>query len=316
QSKTLWDRTFPGWSGLQRLFTFPENATFDLGENLLLIDSCVSMIGIILLAAAFFSPIEMEYRIVVSVPLSMILVLHVMYTIRRTGDADPASYGRSDLMVNLAALFLLNIAISLVFLRPYSNPLEPWIWSVLFSPYILFIVVTRGQDLWWERADSSESQEDEHARLERETARKQALESAKQIGVRIGRSVALSYVLMIIMGLTALYLATGFMPWSFIQSFGINIILLFVGFMLIDLGIASLYLGVRYYLVKSEGRITMIGKRHKSETWIDLIVTAVALILLFAGIPMIGYLIDGLLQWARNIQVSRAIVPRLIAIYQ
>jgi hypothetical protein len=308
QNKPLWDRTFPDWSGLQRLFTFPENATFELGENLLLIDSCVSMIGIILFAAAFFSSIDMEYRIVVSVPLSVMLVLHVMYAIRRTGDADPASYGRSDLIVNLAVLILLNIAISLSIIRPHANPLEPWIWSVLFSPYILFIVVTRGQDLWWKKAGSSESQEDEYARLERETARKQALESARQIGIRIGRSVVLSYVLMIIMGLTALYLAMGFMPWGFIQSFGINIILLFVGFMLIDLGIAALYLGVRYYLVKSKGLSTMIGKRHKSEAMIDLIVTAVALILLFASFPVIGHFIDGLSQWVRNIQFSEAIV--------
>lgn len=314
QDKTLWDRTFPDWSGLQRLFTFPENATFELGENMLLIDSCVSMIGIVLFAASFFSPIDMEYRIIVSVPLSVVLVLHVMYAIRRTGDADPASYGRSDLIVNFAALILLNIAISLSIIRPHANPLEPWVWSVLFSPYILFIVVTRGQDLWWEKADSSESHEDEHARFERENARKEALENARQIGIRICRSVAFSYILMIIIGLTALFLAMGFMPWGFIHLFGISIISLFVGFMLIAIGTASLYIGIRYYLVKSKGRSTMIGNRHKLESRIDLILTAAALILLFTSFPVIGYFIDGLLEWARYPQVSVGLVATTSAV--
>ena len=74
------------------------------------------------------------------------------------------------------------------------------------------------------------------------------------------------------------------MDWYIWNTRVIYIVVMTLSFALVSVGLAALYFGVRYYLVRSRGRTSVFGKRNRGEAAIDLFVTGVVFTIVMSSL--------------------------------
>jgi hypothetical protein len=153
----FWDVSYPEWSWLQRVATFPRNSPFTPSKSFYEIDIILDIIGIFVMLGTWmlnpgFAP---------AAALVLFLILKLYYSKKRLGYDDPISFVKQEFIVNLGALVLLNT----IWLYSMSWRIVPWyswvpaeagIHALIATPFIILLLTISTQDLWWEHAESVE----------------------------------------------------------------------------------------------------------------------------------------------------------------
>jgi hypothetical protein len=260
---------FSNWSGFQKLVTFPENLELEAYSTNVLVD-----IGFTILTVFAFAP------------TILLLISHLAYAIRRFGDSDPVSFIRREYVVNIALLLFLNVVIAWgTYPWGYSaeNPFLV-LQSLGYSILILYQIVIRAQDLWWE---SDRVPSDSSTRIQPLSPddRRKLLIQLKRTPLRIVGGIAATFTGIILAGFSILILANSGIPSGPWYTHWIFIVVMVSFFGVVSVTLASVYFAGRYYLVRSWGRSEVFGKRKRIEAAIDLIITITGLYLVIWSYP-------------------------------
>jgi len=270
--------TFSNWSCLQNLVTFPENLALEIYSTKVLVD-----IGLTILTVFGFVVLS-GYYYLYATPMILFLIIHLVYAVRRLGNSDPVSFIRREYVVNVALLLFLNAVIAWGSTPWISNSMSPFlVWiSLGYSTLLLYQIVTRAQDLWWEASGPSENYPERTSGLSQDAKRK-LLNRTKRTALRSIGGIVASYSVTIIFGLLILFLTNTKISASIWNMHGIVLVIIASYFAIASVGLASVYFGVRYYLVRSRGRISVFGKRTRVEAAIDLLVTGAGLFIIIVS---------------------------------
>ncbi len=277
---------FWNWSRFQKLVTFPENLGIEIYSTKVLIDiglTILTAFGFILLSSS-----NSNFVMPFSIPTVLFLIAHLVYAVRRLGNSDPVSFVKREFVVNIALLLLLNVVIAWGSFPWTSGPLSPFLDFISFgySTLILYQIVIRAQDLWWEASGPSDNYPERSSGLSQDAKRK-LLNRTKRSALRTIGGIVTSYSVIIIFGLLILFLTNTRISASIWNMHGIVLVVYASFFAIASVGLASVYFGVRYYLVRSRGYTSVFGKRTRVEAAIDLLVTGVILFILI--IPSWSY---------------------------
>jgi len=158
QQKTiLWKRSYPEWSIIQRFLTLPENVVKEPRDALVVIDVLGSLSGLILfLFSSMYSPTPLYIPLIVF-PISVVFLAKAFYGGKRMGSRDPTGYIKGEFALTFAALLLMNS--SQIWLRNFYRDDFYYmatflIYLLLWGSVLLFQLVTRSGDLWWDTDDA------------------------------------------------------------------------------------------------------------------------------------------------------------------
>jgi hypothetical protein len=277
RSLQLRNATYSNWSRLQKLVTFPENVALEVYRTNVLVD-----VGLTILAVFAFAVLGVSsygpFLMLFAAPTMLFIVLHLIYAVRRFGNSDPVSFIRREYVVNVVLLLLLNAVIAWG-TYPWGwssvNPFLVW-YALGYSTLILYQVVIRTQDLWWEGAKISDDS-DTRTEVLSSDAKRMLLDQTKRTALRTIGGIIATFAGIVLAGFAILILANIRIPDSFWYTQW-SIILIVASFSaVVSVALASAYFGVRYYLIRSRGRTEVFGNRTKVEAAIDLIITVIGL---------------------------------------
>ena len=272
---------FRDWSSRQKLVTFPENLAVEMYGGKVLVD-----IGLTILTTFFFvfSILSPFAFVSLAVPF---LIAHLVYAIRRFGNSDPASFIRREFAANVGLLVVLNAVITWGFypwaMSSYRVSAILVYISAGYSILILYQIVIRLQDLWWEAAGFEGDQSEKSPGLSPDVKRK-LLNRTKRTALRSIGGIGATFSAIIVTGLLFPFLTGTGMDWYIWNTRVIYIVVMTLSFALVSVGLAALYFGVRYYLVRSRGRTSVFGKRTRGEAAIDLFVTGVVFTIVMSSL--------------------------------
>ena len=278
---------FWNWSGLQKLVTFPENLALEIYGTIVLVD-----IGLTILTVFGFVVLSGLYYLYAT-PMILFLIIHLVYAVRRLGNSDPVSFIRREYVVNVALLMLLNGVIAWGSTPWISNSLSPFlVWiSLGYSTLILYQIVIRAQDLWWEVSGPSDNYPEKSPILSPE--KKLLLNRTKRTALRTMVGIVASFSAIIIFGYLLLFLINTRIFGPLWNTHALMLVV-WVSFLAnASVGLALVYFGVRYYLVRSRGRTSVIGKRTRVEAFLDLLVIGVVVSIFL--IPTWSYWVEELM---------------------
>ena len=155
----LWKRSYPEWSSIQRFLTLPENVVKEPRDALTVVDILGSLVGIVIfLMSSSFSPTPLYIPLIVF-PASATLLAKALYGGKRLSSQDSTSYVKGEFVSTFAALLLIDS--SQIWLTSYYYHSSYYLFMAIFMSYsllwgsvLLFQVVTRSGDLWWDVDDS------------------------------------------------------------------------------------------------------------------------------------------------------------------
>ena len=257
---------FRNWSGLQKLVTFPENLALEIYNAKVLVDIGLTILitfGLVVLSGySYFGLV---------IPTVVFLIGHLVFAVRRFGNSDPVSFIRGEYVVNIGLLLSLNWLIAWGFYPWSSNLVSPFlVWILLgYSTLILYQIVIRTQDLWWEVAGFP----DEKSQGPSPDAKRKLLIRTKRTALRSIGGIGVTFSAIIVTGLLFPILTGTGIDWYIWNTRVAPLVVITSLFAITSVGLASLYFGVRYYLVRSRGRTSVFGKRTRVEAAIDLLVT-------------------------------------------
>jgi hypothetical protein len=157
----LWKRGYPEWSFVQKLLTLPENMVTDPPDSMLVVDVLGSLTGIVLY---FFSlnyspsPYFLPY---IAFPVSLALLAKAFYSSKRMTSLDHTSFIRGEFTSTFLSLLFINSSqIWVVYsdadaFLPFSLVFR--LYSIVWGAVLLYQVVTRSGDLWWDVDDIENS---------------------------------------------------------------------------------------------------------------------------------------------------------------
>jgi hypothetical protein len=154
----LWKRSYPEWPFVQRFLTFPENAIKELPDVVISIDVLGSLIGVALvLLSSLFAPSSL-YIPLIGIPTSVALLVKAFYSGKRMNAENPMEYIKGELASTFAALLLIDssqIWITSSFWEiSYLFRTAFWNYSIIWGAVLLFQLIVRGGDFWWDIDDS------------------------------------------------------------------------------------------------------------------------------------------------------------------
>jgi hypothetical protein len=304
----LEDRSYPQWSGLQKLVTFPENLPFNPSENTRMLDIMLTVFGAGFFAVSFLGLNE-SYTgwLFIGFFTTIILIARSIILIRELGGIDPSRFVKQEYVLDAITMVFLNSTISWL-TSPYSLPspfgILLWMYAFGFSINILYQLVIKGQEMWGITMDSSLTEEQKPLKkTESQPSRKDKVYSTallaktKKLAKQSLKKITAIYIAMPLIGFVITIFSGIQLNFDFWNMFGIAIIIDIV-FWLLAIGFCAGYFGVRYYLIKSHGRTEIIPKRSRKESFIDLIATVLGLIVAVLMVTSLHYfLIADFIDW-------------------
>jgi hypothetical protein len=287
---------FSNWSSFQKVVTFPENLAIEVYSTKVLAD-----IGLTILAVFAFV-VQSGYSfpffaIFFSAPTILFLILHSAYAVRRFGNSDPISFIRREYAVNIALLLLLNVVIAWGTYPWGVSPMNPFLvlYSFCFSTLILYQIVIRAQDLWWESVRGPDDSSTKAPQLSPDE-KQNVLSEVKWASLRTIGGISATFIGILLGGFSILVLANSGIPSSLWYTHWMIIVIMVSFFGVVSVTLASVYFATRYFLVKSGRRTEVFGKRSRTEAAIDSIITVAGFFLVVLSWPLLaGDLIDGVL---------------------
>ncbi|TFG07141.1 hypothetical protein EU538_09180 [Candidatus Thorarchaeota archaeon] len=273
----------PDWSPLQSALTFPEECSLQPKGYFLLSDGVVSAgFGLALGLVSFFGPYATHSKIL-SFLIAVLCLARLKYVRGRLAGSDPALFAKAEFGLILLTLGISNIAFSLPFTTIdlfYASSLNPLLllYFGVSSPYLLYLLVAYGQDLWWEvqeirppAQDAEPSTEHKRHRKPAKTLRNIQWSIVMRLAAFVFGAAGLVSSLMIwytsIVGWPPLphwyYLSTGNL------ILGTSLIALI--FSCLAAVVGGCYITVRRAYVRRRPDAGPIGKRSRIEAGIDFI---------------------------------------------
>ncbi|MFX1483682.1 MAG: hypothetical protein ACFFCP_10920 [Promethearchaeota archaeon] len=157
----LFERSYPEWSRIQRLLTLPDNYIREATNLFSILDVLASFAGFVITFTSNFGPSYIWFNMVITFPVSLLLFSKMIISLIRKRSLDPTKLARSEFAVTFGVLLLLDSSIIwanyMSMIGYYSSFWTPFVWgyTIIWGPVLLFQLVTRGQNLFWGRADSS-----------------------------------------------------------------------------------------------------------------------------------------------------------------
>lgn len=285
QKTILWKRSYPEWSILQRFLTLPENVVKEPRDALVVVDILCSLTGLVMfLFSSMYSPTPLYIPLIVF-PASAVFLAKAFYGGKRISSQDPTGYIKGEFALTFAALLLIDS--SQIWLRNFYRD-DYYLFMATFLIYILlwgsvllFQLVTRSGDLWWDVDDS------EPIVIAEETGK--LVQRTKNVaGSTILRLVGWIILFTIIPTYALMVSQTVHTPW-----FAAVWTAIFFG--PIFLGPVVLYYLFRRWRIKSGKSKCIIGERTRIEALGDLAVSAYLFIGFISGILLLsepGHLSD------------------------
>ncbi|MHA2045092.1 MAG: HAAS signaling domain-containing protein [Candidatus Thorarchaeota archaeon] len=279
---------FSNWSGLQKLVTFPENLALEIYSAKVLADICLTILTIVGFTSLMGQSLPFQ-AVIIGPPAVLFLIAHLVYAVRRLRNSDPVSFIRREFIVNIGLFLSLNQVVawgSFPWMQYPVNSFLVWI-SLGYSTLILYQLVIRAQDLWWEASGSTDNYPEKSLGLSQDAKRK-LLNRTKRTALRSIGGIGASFSAIIITGILILLLSNNRISASMWNMHGIVIVVVASFFAIASVGLASVYFGVRYYLVRSRGRTSVFGNRTRAEAAIDLLVTGTGFFIVLFSWPYWG----------------------------
>ncbi len=277
----------PEWSPVQSALSFPENCTLQPKGYFLLTDGIISAgFGVAFIASFLLGGYALHSKIL-SVLLGIICLRRLGHIRGRLTGKDPARFAKTEFGLILASIGISNFGFSLILTPTWGgyhmdvNPLLVLYFAVS-APYLLYLLVAYGQDLWWEVQEVGLPSEEQEVRISKQESEfrqefKPASEILSAIKFRIvGRYLGFTLVgTWFIPTLAILYFSTvnswlspdRYATWRTLSVVMVQGLL----WLLVAALTGALYIGVRRAYVKRRPKAAPIGKRTRGEAILDFI---------------------------------------------
>ncbi|MFW9886870.1 MAG: hypothetical protein ACFFER_01730 [Candidatus Thorarchaeota archaeon] len=284
----LRNAVFSNWSSFQKLVTFPENLAVEAYSTKVLADIGLTILAVFVfaLASSYLFPF---FALFFAGPTILLMMAHLVFAIRRFGTSDPVLFIRQEYAVNIAILLFLNVVIAWG-VYPWGNPIaSPLLisYSVGYSTLILYQIIIRAQDLWWETARISDETSAKTPQLSPAEKRK-LLSETKWTSLRTVGGISATFIGILLGGFSILILANNGIPSNFWYTQWMIIVIMVSFFGVVSVTIASVYFAVRYFLVRSGRRSAVLGKRLRIEAAVDSIITVAGFLLVIMRWPFLA----------------------------
>jgi hypothetical protein len=285
QKTILWKRSYPEWSILQRFLTLPENVVKEPRDALVVVDILFSLTGLVMfLFSSMYSPTPLYIPLIVF-PASAVFLAKAFYSGKRISSHDPTGYIKGEFALTFAALLLIDSSQFWLtnFYRPIFYPFMATflIYILLWGSVLLFQLVTRSGDLWWDVDDAELTViAEETEKLVQRTKNVAGSTILRLIGWIILFTIIPTYGLMISQTVHIPWLATGSIAIIFGPIF---------------LSPVVLYYLFRRWRIKSGKSKFIIGERTRVEALGDLAVSTYLFIGFISSILLLsepGHLSD------------------------
>jgi hypothetical protein len=269
----LWKRSYKEWSILQRFLTLPENVIKEPRDALAVVDILGSLAGVVMfLLSSSFSPTPLYIPLIVF-PVSTTLLAKAFYGGKRVSSQDPTGYIKGEFVATFAALLFIDS--SLVWLTGGYYQSDYYLLMALFSSYsilwgsvLLFQLVTRSGDLWWDANDSEPAVSPKvNEKLVQRTKNVAGSTILRVIGWIVLFTIVPTYYLLTFESLST--------PW-----FAAVATAIFFG--PVFLSPIGLYYLFRRWRIKGGKSRFIIGERSRAEALVDL---AISTFVLFGFMP-------------------------------
>ncbi|MGY5864090.1 MAG: hypothetical protein RTV41_05765 [Candidatus Thorarchaeota archaeon] len=161
-SETLLTRSYPEWPRMQKLLTLPDNYINDSAERFPILDILGSFVGFTIFFASISSFTSPWYFLIIGVPSCILFLSKMIIGVIRKKSLDPTKRLHSEFLVTFGSLLFLDCSLIWLVFRWMStyNPWSPyvWIYAIAWGPVLLFQLVVRGQNLYWDRTDSKKTE--------------------------------------------------------------------------------------------------------------------------------------------------------------
>ncbi len=291
----LWNEEQKTWPILRRSLTFPKGVFRDQSRFMLFIDMLATLGSAVAIGYAFAVlaiPLFVEafmYALVIAVSIRF-LFLYDRWTNGATRRHDLGEF-LSTLVTLLVGNYLMMIILQgpyYLWIRHtasyYSVSALYWPFWIVYSVYLLYSVVARGQTLWHDKSTtpcSPEHKEDSTKKTSPKTPEPHSSASWEDLQARyheslrhtLGWNVVIGLVVLIVylLGTTS---ASEIAPLILNLSFIVPLVLLIMGGWVID----TFYFLWRKGKIESKKSSTIIGRRGRFQSFIDLCVTGFVLI--------------------------------------
>jgi hypothetical protein len=271
-----WDRTEKHWSILRRIVSFPE-FVFSVPRSVTLrIDMFMTVFVITILGLLpILNPFPPQF-VIVSWSLVALLLARLYYLDKRWNMPESNESKVGEFVMNLLTLSVLNLLIAMTYSMYYiwfgfevaRGMMASWIMFYWFvtTPYLLFLLVSRGQELWSDK-EPIKKRLDPLVAPTRDQLVNRVIVRGKQAGRRF-------YLWVLIGGFLASLLSFIFQTPP---NNAYNIMGLTAAFGIFGVGFVFIYFGFRNYRVRNAGANSVFGERHKLEVLADTIISLVYL---------------------------------------
>ncbi len=275
----------PEWSPVQSALSFPENCTLQPKGYFLLTDGVISAgFGMAFIASFLLGGYGVHSR-VLSILLSLICLRRLGHIRKRLTGKDPARFAKTEFGLILASIGISNFAFSLILTPTWEgyhmgvNPLLV-LYFALSAPYLLYLLVAYGHDLWWEVQEVSLPSKEQEVRISnRESEFRRESKSASEILSAIKFKIVGRYLAFTLVGtwfiptLAILYFSTvnswespdRYAVWRTLSLVMVQGLL----WLLVAALTGALYIGVRRAYVRKRPKAAPIGRRTRGEATLD-----------------------------------------------
>lgn len=266
----LFVRSYPEWSSVQKILTLPENLIKESAYESSILDILGSLAGSVLFLVHSIAPSYFWLVIMVTIPACVLFLLKMIIGSIRRRSLDPTKHIKTEFLVTLGTLLLLDSSMFWIgFQFPYfenSNFFTPfiWIYAIIWGPVLLFQLVMRGQNLFWDKTDSP--------KIEPPLASEELKETLQRLhwirNSTVGRIIGWVFVFSII-PIYSLSISSDPSDRIYYDSI-IAQTLFYTLIFLIPVGI---YFAFRGLLVSARKSRTCFGERTRLEALIDFLIS-------------------------------------------
>ena len=296
-----YDSTYQELSAFQKFLTLPSRIFYEPSESITLVDAAASITGAAGLAVGLVHSYNPLLSLFMGSPLVLLLLLRFWYGLKRAASEDTALYARHEFAVNVLTLIMLNLTFTMAYTSVYllyvPGNIVFGFYAVPMSAYLLFVLVVRGQDLWWHVQVPARKMLEEASKRAREVEAAHIAKYVKQAWAACTVHLAVwLWVAVFIIPLCTANVAA--ILGHSLQGVGVTYIFSFLlSFAaLVTLPVAAVwspYFAVRYCLVRFRGWRRVIGRRTRGEAFLDCAASAAVIAFLFYVVFPAMFLVDG-----------------------
>jgi hypothetical protein len=280
-NEILLSRSYPEWPRMQKLLTLPDNYINDSVEQFSTLDILGSFLGFAIFFASTSPFAYLWYVLIIAIPTCMLFVSKMIIGIVRRNTLDPTKRLHGEFIVTFGSLLFLDCSLIWFAFRWMGtyNPWSPFVlmYAIAWGPVLLFQLVVRGQNLYWDKPGSSRTDSPPLSKQEtdiilRRVGKNRNSTIARIVGWIVVFCVVPVYCYIISEGTASLSYSNSIVPLT-----------LFLGPLYIIPVIT--YFLFRHFRISTRKSRTVFGVRSRPEAVVDLIGSSILLIGFSSSLP-------------------------------